>query len=160
MDMIVSMQRRNFLLATGGALVANAATPSTVATILYGDKSVTLDHARIEGTELWVRPADLPRINEFELKPQGACRADLCIPVSKALRKDGWFHLTGFARQTKQAFATDAAVWSFAELPVLGGEFLRSRMSPDFAVPDRQGRLIHLSDFRGKKTLVITWASW
>ena len=160
MDMIVSMHRRNFLLASGGALAVNAATSPTPATVLYGDKFVTLDRVRIDGNELWVRPADLPRINEFALKPQGACRADLCIPVSKALRKDGWFHLTGFARQTKQAFAADAGVWSFAELPVLRGEFLQSRVSPDFAVPDRQGRMVHLSDFRGKKALVITWASW
>jgi peroxiredoxin len=33
-------------------------------------------------------------------------------------------------------------------------------MAPDFAVPDRKGRVVRLSDFRGKKVLVVTWASW
>ena len=33
-------------------------------------------------------------------------------------------------------------------------------LAPDFAVPDRKGKIVHLSDFRGKKVLVITWASW
>ena len=140
--------------------MASAAVPATAATVLYGDKSVPLDKVKVEGNELWVRPTDLPRINEFTLKPQGACRADLCIPVPKALRKDGWFHLTGFARKTGQAFASDSGVWSFGEVPVLRGEFLQSRISPDFAVPDRKGRVVHLSDFRGKKALVVTWASW
>ena len=32
---------------------------------------------------LWIRKADLPRINGFELKPQGACRADICIPIPR-----------------------------------------------------------------------------
>ena len=31
---------------------------------------------------------------------------------------------------------------------------------PDFSLPDRDGKMHKLSDFRGKKVLVITWASW
>jgi glutathione peroxidase-family protein len=27
-------------------------------------------------------------------------------------------------------------------------------------VPDRKGRIVRLSQFRGKKVLVVTWASW
>ena len=45
-------------------------------------------------------------------------------------------------------------------MPVLRGAFLESRVAPDFSVPDRQGRNVRLSDFRGKKVLVVTWASW
>jgi len=109
---------------------------------------------------LWVRAADLPRINEFELKPQGACRADMCIPVAKALKNGPWFNLTGFSRKLGQAYINDAGVWSFGEIPVMRGNFYNSRIAPDFAVPDRTGKIVHLSDFRGKKVLVFTWASW
>ena len=35
-----------------------------------------------------------------------------------------------------------------------------ARIAPDFAVPDRKGRVVHLSDFRGRKVFVVTWASW
>ena len=52
------------------------------------------------------------------------------------------------------------AVWSFGEIPVVRGAFLESRIAPDFSVPDRQGRLVRLSQFRKKKVLVVTWASW
>jgi hypothetical protein len=115
---------------------------------------------RPDAKDLWVRAADLPRINEFELKPQGACRADLCIPIARELKNGEWFNLTGFARRVRQAYVTDAAVWSFGEIPAVRGQFYQSRTAPDFAVPDRQGRVVHLSDFRGKKALVVTWASW
>lgn len=154
------MNRRDFLLASGTAALATA-TPTTIsATVLYGDRSVFLDKARFEADNLWVRAADLPRINEFTLKPQGACREDVCIPVSKNIRRGEWFNLTGFARKTGEAIVSEAEVWSFGEIPLLRGSFVNSRVAPDFAAPDRKGRLVHLSDFRGKKVLVVTWASW
>jgi peroxiredoxin len=32
--------------------------------------------------------------------------------------------------------------------------------APDFTLPDLRGRLHSLRDQRGKKTLLIAWASW
>jgi len=153
------MRRREFLLTATGAACAFAAGTAG-ATVLYDDRAVTLDKIRPDPSALWVRSADLPRINDFEVKPQGACRADICIPISKDLRRGEWLNLTGFARKVRQTFVADSGVWSFGEIPVVRGGFYRSRMAPDFAVPDRAGRTVHLSDFRGKKVLVLTWASW
>jgi len=154
------MNRRQFVITSSAAACAFAATETAAATILYGDRATHLDRARTQGTDLWVRGADLPRINEFEVKPQGACRADMCIPVSKELKNGEWFNLTGFARRLRQSFLSEGAVWSFGEIPVVRGDFYRTRIAPDFAVPDRKGKVVHLSDFRGRKVLVVTWASW
>jgi hypothetical protein len=84
----------------------------------------------------------------------------MCIPVAKELKSGAWFNLSGFARRLHQAVVNDAGVWSFGEIPAVRGDFYRSRLAPDFAVPDRKGRVVHLADFRGKKVLVVTWASW
>ena len=154
------MDRRQFLGTSAGALLATSTFAATTATVLYGDRSTKLDKIRPDAKDLWVRSADLPRINEFTLKPQGACRADLCIPVPKDLKQGEWFNLTGFARRTGEAVVTDSSVWSLGEIPVMGQSFLSSRIAPDFAVPDRKDHVVRLSDFRGKKVLVITWASW
>ena len=32
--------------------------------------------------------------------------------------------------------------------------------APDFALPDPSGRIHRLSDYRGKKVFLVTWASW
>lgn len=132
--------------------------------MLYDDRAVNLPKARIESQDLWVRAADLPLVNDFHLKPEGACRADICIPVSKEWKRGEWFNLAGFARKIGQSYVSDTGpdtnVWSFGEIPVVRGDFYSSRVAPDFAVPDRTGKIVHLSDFRGKKVLVITWASW
>ena len=81
----MKLNRRDFLIASAGTAAALAAPSTTGATVLYNDSTVKLNAIRPDAKDLWVRAADLPRINEFELKPQGACRADMCIPVSKAL---------------------------------------------------------------------------
>jgi hypothetical protein len=153
------MNRREFLIA-GSASLAFAAPVATNATVLFGENAVVLDKVRTEGDSLWIHSKDLPRVNEFEVKPQGACRADVCIPLSKTLKNGDWFNLTGFARKLNEPIVNEKDVYSFGEIPVLRGGFYNSRIAPDFAVPDRKGKIVHLSDFRGKKALVITWASW
>jgi hypothetical protein len=136
------------------------------ATVVYEDRVIALDRVGRDPQNvrdaLWVRKSDLPRINEFEVKPQGACRADLCIPIPKEMIRSDYFNLTAFARKAGQASVVDVdeRVWSFGEIQALRGSFLDSRIAPDFGVPDRTGRPVHLSSFRGKKVLVVTWASW
>jgi hypothetical protein len=169
------MKRRQFLQAMGAAAVwprdvgqappTTPAQPAATTTLLYDDRAVSLDRVRVSATtpaQLWVRTSDLPRINEFELKPEGACRADLCIPVPKSIVDGEYFDFSAFAKLTGQAEVSDTAsrTWSYGEMPALRGAFLESRIAPDFSVPDRQGRNVKLSDFRGKKVLVVTWASW
>jgi len=147
------------------ALDARAAS-APKATVLYDDEAVTLraigrDPKQVKDA-LWIRKRDLPDINEFEVKPQGACRADLCIPIPKEMLRGDYFNLTAFAKKIGQTVVADAdtQVWSFGEIQALRGSFLEGRMAPDFTVPDRAGRPVHLARLRGKKVLVTTWASW
>ena len=69
---------------------------------------------------------------------------------------------SAFADKIQQAYAVDQGegVWSFGMPPVTRRAFLESAMAPDFALKDRNGDVVRLSDFRGKKVLIITWASW
>jgi hypothetical protein len=140
-----------------------------MATVLYGDRALTIQ-ARLDNRRgdprpsdvLWIRKLDLPRVNGFELKPQGACRADVCIPVSKDMTQGPYFNLTAFAHRIGEPVVSEAQsrVWSFGEIPSLGGSFVNARMAPDFVLANRRGRPVRLSDFRGKKVLLLTWASW
>lgn len=133
--------------------------------VLYDGRAIALDRVSRDPAQpdaLWIQKTDLPRVNGFELKPQGACRADLCIPVPRTMMRGSYFNLTAFAQRVGQRALADPAerVWSFGEIPVLRGSFLEGRIAPDFVVPDRSGRPVHLSQFRGKKVLLVTWASW
>lgn len=155
-----------------GLLIASAlgATTGGAATVLYPGRTVQVEQTLADPTDLWVTPEDLTRVNDFVLKPEGACLDDLCIPVNQTedndivVTRDGqrWFSLTAFARELDQAFVVDSdqRVWSFAAVPATRSKFLEAALAPDFELPDREGRPVRLSDFHGKKVLLLTWASW
>lgn len=164
------MKRRDFLRTVGVAALAPRAVDAAQAgaqgaTVLYDSRVVALERVTRDPRvpdALWVRKSDLPRINDFELKPEGACREEICIPIPRTMMRGDTFNLTAFAQRVGQRVVSDpsARVWSFGEIPVVRGSFLEHRIAPDFAVPDRKGRVTRLSQFRGKKVLLVTWASW
>jgi peroxiredoxin len=145
-----------------------AAEPAAV--VITPSQTVALESALIKGGELWVTPADLTKINGLVLKPEGACLGDLCIPISKDARQkllttsDGkeYFNLSAFAAQQEQAVVADAdaKVWSFGVVPPVEQMQLQDATAPDFALSNRKGETVRLSDYRGKKVLLLTWASW
>lgn len=150
------INRRMMLLGTGALWGA----PKVGMTVLYGDRETALPDSRVENGELWIPSAEMPRINEFTVKPQGACREDVCIPLPKALKRNGWLNLSGFAHKVRQSVVNEGSIWSLGEMPLLRTGFLESRTAPDFAVQNRQGQTVRLKDFRGRKILLLTWASW
>ena len=152
------IQRRTLLCGAGAQVLWGA--PKAPATVLFGDRVTQLTETRVENGDLWIPAEQLPRVNEFTVNPQGACRADICIPLSKALKRSGWLNLSGFARKVRQSLVTEGQVWSLGEMPALRSGFLESRTAPGFAAGDRQGRTVRLKDFRGRKILLLTWASW
>jgi hypothetical protein len=159
------MKRRDFLwtLSSAAMLPSIASAQNSGGTVLYDSRAVALTRIDTDASgTLWVQKADLPRINGFEIKPQGACRADICIPIPKTMMRGGLFNLTAFADRVGQKFLADASarVWSFGEIPVVQGAYVESRLAPDVTVPDRKGKSVRLSQFRGKKVLLVTWASW
>src|SRR5213594_3966372 len=104
------MERREFLLMIGAVSVARepvgAGAPAPSATVIYDDRAVTLERVRFDAKDpaaLWIRKRDLPAINGFEVKPQGVCRDDICVPVPKAMTRGEYFDVTAFARKAGQA---------------------------------------------------------
>ena len=157
------------VIALALALAPAGAMAQSV-TVLYDDQVIEVERTLADPRDLWVVPEDLPRVNGFELKPEGACLDELCVPVLQDRDSEmfvsragqAWFNVTALAGRLEQASVVDHdhRVWSFGEIPVARFSFLRSAMAPDFELPNREGELVRLSDFRGKKVLIITWASW
>ena len=133
-------------------------TASKVTDLLPGEK------------DLWLTLPDLTRVSGFVIKPQGACLGELCVPIPKA-RKNAfqrdqarakWFNLSELARTLNQPEVQDSAhnVRLFGPRPEVAMKLQSTLEAPNFTLPDWKGRPRSLSEFRGKKVLLITWASW
>ena len=100
----------------------------------------------------------------WELHPEGLCRDGLCVPVPAeiALETGGGVDLAALARVIDRPLALDIEETA-AYLGVSARErerALRSLVAPDFTLPDLAGRPHRLSDHRGKKVLLVAYASW
>jgi len=153
-----------FTLAPGIAVVAD----QSAVTVVANDGVINIEDAMIDGQHLWVTAQDVTKITGFEPKPEGFCSADICIPIPKSeawvRTQDGetYFCVTRFAEKIDQAVAVDAGrrVCGFGVVPLHQRAFFTEAKAPDFALADRDGNTVRLSDFLGKKVLVLTWASW
>lgn len=133
-------------------------------TILYGDLESNVD-AVAAGDKLWVPSEALLAATGWELKPEGACHGETCVPLPRdGSWRDGAgrLDLTALAAHMGQPVVRDDArsIWSFGESAEAKGERLRSGMAPDFTLPDLDGQMHSLSDFRGRKVFLYAWASW
>ncbi len=100
----------------------------------------------------------------WELRDEGLCRGDQCVlvPDRGALVSDAGLDLAALASALRRPLALDAA----EGVAVLGTPLderagkLATLEAPDFELPDLEGKLHSLSRHRGKKVLLIAYASW
>jgi len=125
----------------------------------------------VTGTEpstetLWVSANDALRATGWEAKPEGLCKSPVCVPLPRGRERgfvDGgrinlaalWRHLDQPAVRSERGHA-----WVLSESARERKAALASLEAPDFALPDPSGRMHRLSDYRGKKVFLVTWASW
>ena len=138
-------------MAARTVTLVDESTPVTVAGVIRGDT-------------IRVSPSVVERALGWQLKPEGLCRGETCVPIrDRAALLDGdGIELGALARLLDRPLATDVE----EGVAVLGAsaadraQRLASMEAPDFTLPDLQGRPHSLSDHRGRKALLIAWASW
>ena len=123
-------------------------------------------HPRSKPDELWLTSLYLEEVTGWRLKPEGLCKADTCVPLGDALRKKwvegGDVNVSGLWKALGRPVLRDAAAttWMLGEAAEDRSQQLLATLAPDFTLPDITGKLHSLSDYRGKKVFLSTWASW
>ena len=100
----------------------------------------------------------------WELRPEGLCREDRCVPLRDAASRitPESVDLAALAELLGRPLALDVEerVASLAASARERGAALASLRAPDFTLPDLSGKQHSLSEQRGKKVLLIAYASW
>ena len=120
--------------------------------------------AVVSGDDLRVDPEGLADALGWHLRDEGLCRGDVCVPVRDrdALVDERGIDLAVFAELLDLPLAVEPAC-GVAALGTPHAErdaLLAGAEAPDFTLPDVAGKLHSLSDFRGKKVLLVAYASW
>lgn len=110
--------------------------------------SLTLPTARFEEGTGWT------------LKPQGACRGEVCVPLPDVVH-DGQVDVAVVAERLGMPLVESVAdgLWSLGPAS-LGGHVLATAEAPELELPDLEGRPFRLSSLKGQKVLVVSWAPY
>jgi hypothetical protein len=112
--------------------------------------SLTLDPAALTSRTGWV------------IKPQGACKGEVCVPLPGARRPDGSWDATIVADRLGMPIVADPAhhVWALGPETAVTGRALTTAHAADLVLPDWHGRPVALTDLRPQKVVLVAWASW
>jgi len=151
------------------SMTHQARNPGPV-TILYEGKATSMSTVVSTDDGVWLPLPELTASTGWEVEPEGICRDGICVMVPDQVmysivheeEEKTWFNLAEFARFLGRPYARDNAhnVWSFGGISDDGGFPFGPLYAPDFTLPDLEGKLYSLSDFRGKRVFLVCWASW
>jgi len=91
----------------------------------------------------------------WEIKPEGACKGEMCVPLP-----DG-FELESTADRLGMAVVQDETAGLWAVGPEsLTGRALVTAQAPEMVLNDVDGQEFRLSSLRGKKVVLVAWAPY
>lgn len=105
-------------------------------------------------------PDELERQTGWELKPEGLCKDDRCVPLPAGAGNDGLVDVTVVAERLRMPLVHDERHDLWALGPEAGNRVLASAELPPIVLADVEGRPFDLSSLRGEKVLIAAWASW
>jgi len=101
-------------------------------------------------------PEEFAAATGWEIKPQGACKADVCVPLPQ-----GGFDLTAAASRLGMGLVGEPGLGLWAVGPeTLGGRALATADASDFALPDLDGNVVRMTSLRDQKVLIVAWAPY
>lgn len=122
----------------------------------------TSEHEVAAHDGLWMSAADAERATGWTLKPEGMCRADVCVPLPASAVGTSELDVLAFWQKLGgPVIASDTRdVWALGAPADERNAALEGLEAPDFTLPDVDGVPRTLSALRGKKVFLATWASW
>ena len=104
---------------------------------------------------LEISAADFAAGTGWDIKPEGACKGEVCVPLP-----DGYSASHAADRLGMAVVHDDASGLTALGPESLSGRALVTAQMPDIVLPDLDGNDFHLSSLRGKKVVLVAWAPY
>jgi hypothetical protein len=114
-------------------------------------------------TDLHVDASELEAGTGWVIKPEGACKAEVCVTIpDEARAPEGRVDVRVVAGRLGMALVHDAGhgIWALGPETTVPGRALTSARAPELELPDFDGNPFRLSSLLGQKVLLVAWASW
>jgi len=108
-------------------------------------------------TSLDLDPTEFEQRTGWAIKPEGACKGEVCVPLGGAKG------LEAIAGRLGMPLVADEQhhVWALGPESAVTGRALSTAVAPDITLPQvLTGEPFPLSSLRGQKVVVLAWASW
>lgn len=123
---------------------------------LIDEHEVEID-AHVDNDRVVVTADDLAHATGWLLKPEGLCRGEMCVPARNLDPAALELSAVASALHRSVVIDIDGGVAAFAGDPMSSG--MRASID-ELELPDLDGNVVRMSDFAGRKRLLIAWASW
>ena len=115
-------------------------------------------------TDLAVDAGEFEARTGWAIKPQGACRGEVCVSLPDEVRgtPDGRLDARVLADRLGMPLVADGAhgAWALGPATAGSGRALTTAVAPELVLPDADGNPFRLSSLHGQKVLLVAWASW
>jgi len=91
----------------------------------------------------------------WEIKPEGACKGEVCVPLPDGFDLQTTTDRLGMAVVHDE----DAGLWAIGP-ESLTGRALVTATAPELVLDDINGNEFRLSSLRGKKVVLVAWAPY
>lgn len=98
----------------------------------------------------------------WELKPEGACKGEHCIPLADPpAAGSNEVHALALAEQMGLPVVHDAdhGLWAIGP-DSLGARALATAVAPNLTLPTVDGDMFELDSLRGSKVLLVAWSPY
>lgn len=96
----------------------------------------------------------------WTLRPEGACRGAVCVPLAEGAAADDPVDLERISERLGMPLVRHSDALAALGPATFGGAVLTTAKAPDLVLPDLDGNPFDLASLRGEKVVLVAWSPY